>query len=344
MGLSFNTDFEPHYGELVEVSPLLRRIVCNNPSLFTLHGTSTYVIGRGDVAVVDPGPNDPTHIEALLRALGDEVVSKILITHTHSDHSPGSALLQKATGAPILGFGPHPSNAVSEEDDVAEAAGNVAEATGDVAEASGNADATKGENGKKTDHSDVDFVPDIALAHGDWVSGPGWTVEALHTPGHISNHLSFALSEERAVLVGDHVMAWSTTIIPPPDGNVDDYLNSLRQLLARNDEVLYPTHGPAITNPRPYLQALLDHRLEREAQIIKHLGDGPASANEIVAVLYADKPKFLHPLAARSVVGHLIKLLNENKASLAGPAESTSPANADNSLYASNTTWELKAG
>lgn len=318
----FNTEFDPRHGELVDVSPLLRRIVCNNPSKYTFHGTGTYVIGRRDVAVVDPGPRDPDHVEALLRALGDETVRAVLVTHTHGDHSPAAAALHDATGAPVLGFGPHPEDATSEE----------ADESADDPDAGTDTGTGTGTEQQEAQRPDVDFDPETRLAHGDTVDGPGWTVQALHTPGHISNHLCFALAEENAVLTGDHVMGWSTTIIPPPDGDVSDYLKSLQLLLDRSDEVLYPTHGGPVTDPQRYVSALLNHRLHREAQILGQLTNGPASAKQMVAVLYADVRKELHRPAARSVVAHLTKLHKEARA--APTAHDASPTSSD-------TVWEL---
>jgi len=291
VAIHFDTDFDPHHGELTEVSPLLRRMVCANESKFTFRGTATYVIGRGDVAVVDPGPDDDTHLSALLLSLRDETVSHVLITHTHGDHSPGARRIAEETGAIVLGFGPHPPSAVGEED---------------VDDA---------------DHSDTGFSPDQTLAHGDVVVGAGWTIEALHTPGHISNHLCFALREEQAVLSGDHVMGWSTTVIPPPDGNIADYLRSLRLLLDRSDEVLYPTHGPPIREPHQHVEALLQHRLQREAQIVDELGSGPRTAAEMVGVLYSDVRPELHKPAARSVLAHLHKLRDEERVCLVDNAD-----------------------
>ncbi len=349
----FNTEFDPRYGELIEVSPLLRRIVCNNPSKYTFHGTGTYVIGHRDVAVVDPGPRDPAHVGALLKSLGKETVRAILITHTHGDHSPAAAALHDATGAPVLGFGPHPEDAISEEDDAGDDPG-ADDATEPATEhrprtddrhgtdrrpstdsrhgTNEGGDGGAGSNRHDAHRPDVDFNPETRLAHGDTVDGPGWTVQALHTPGHISNHLCFALAEEGALLTGDHVMGWSTTIIPPPDGDVSDYLRSLHLVLDRNDEVLYPTHGGPVNNPRRYVSALLNHRLRREAQILEQLAEGPSSAREIVAVLYADVRKELHRPAARSVVAHLAKLLKEERAAPA--IENASPTSSD-------TVWAL---
>ena len=300
MAPRFDTDFDPRHGETVVVSPLLRRIVCRNPSKYTFHGTGTYIVGRGSVAVVDPGP-DPAHddaaaahADALLGAVADETVDAVLVTHTHGDHSPAAAHVAAATGAPVLGFGPHPRTATSEGDD------DPAEDDDDTS--------------PSAHPADVDFRPDRRLAHGDVVTGPGWTIEALHTPGHISNHLCFALREESAVLSGDHVMGWSTTIIPPPDGDVGAYLRSLRLLLDRDDRVLYPTHGGAVTDPATFVRALVDHRVEREHQIVGQLALGPRTVAEIVAVLYADVREELHRPAARSVLAHLLKLLHDERA------------------------------
>lgn len=328
-GPQFVIDFEPMYGEMVEVSPLLRRLVCKNPSKFTFHGTGTYVIGRGDVAVIDPGPRDDDHIQALLQALDGEVVRHILITHTHGDHSPAAHALHEATGAPILGFGKHPEGSVGEGDDKDD--------EDDEAAASSEPREPQIEEDPEFQRKhapDVDFDPDTTLAHGDIVEGPGYTVEALHTPGHISNHLCFALAEENSVLSGDHVMGWSTTIIPPPDGDVSSYLDSLRVLLNRpHDERLYPTHGAPVENHHEFVQALLGHRIAREAGIIGQLRDGPKSARDIVSVLYANVRKELHKPAARSVLSHLRKLHDEAVVELAVT---------DASTLSSKTVWVLR--
>jgi glyoxylase-like metal-dependent hydrolase (beta-lactamase superfamily II) len=327
---AFVTDFEPHHGELTEVSPLLRRIVCNNASKFTFHGTGTYVIGRGEVAVVDPGPRDDKHVERLLAGLKGETVREILITHTHGDHSPAAASLAAATGAPVLGFGPHPGQATSEgNEDVAD---DRDWDTGEERKELSDEERAK----VKADHEkhlpDADFFPDRLLVHGEIVEGPGWTVEALHTPGHISNHLCFALAEEKAVLSGDHVMGWSTTIIPPPDGDLRAYLTSLELLLERDEQVLYPTHGAAVTTPQPFIRALHAHRLMRERQVVSQLEQGPRSVREIVTVLYDAVDRELWRPAARSVIAHLIALRDDGRARVL--IESASP-------LATKTTWEL---
>ncbi|MEO0494590.1 MAG: MBL fold metallo-hydrolase [Actinomycetota bacterium] len=324
-GPRFVVEFEPSYGEMVDVSPLLRRIVCQNPSKFTFHGTGTYVIGHGDVAVVDPGPRDDHHVDALLRALDGERVRHILITHTHGDHSPAAAALADATGAPVLGFGPHPDTAVGEGEDRDDDEAEEAEEAEDHEAGEPREPSIEDDPEFQRKHAaDVDFEPETALAHGDVIEGPGYTVEALHTPGHISNHLCFALAEEQAVLSGDHVMGWSTTIIPPPDGDVASYLDSLRVLLDRpHDRRLYPTHGAPVEEHHEFVQALLDHRLAREAGILGQLADGPKSARDIVAVLYADVRKELHKPAARSVLSHLRKLHDEDLVELAIDGAST---------------------
>ena len=298
MAVPFVTDLDITYGAVDQVSPLIRRVVANNPSKFTFKGTGTYIVGRGEVAVIDPGPADEAHVEALLEALEGEQVTAILITHTHRDHSPAAAALKEATGAPTHGFGPHPEAAdQSVADDMGDAADPEAE------EKSG----------------DTDFVPDVATGHGGRVGGPGWTFEALHTPGHISNHLCWALAEERAVFTGDHVMGWSTTIVPPPDGNMAEYLASLQLLLDRSgDEVYWPTHGPPITEPQPYTAALLAHRHERERQIVEQLALGPRTIAEMVAVLYADVREELHKPAARSMFAHLIQMTADGRTAVDG--------------------------
>ena len=333
-GPQFVFEFEPMYGEMIDVSPLLRRLVCKNPSKFTFHGTGTYVIGRGDVAVVDPGPRDDDHIDALIRALDGETVRHILITHTHGDHSPAAHALHEATGAPILGFGPHPEGSVGEGEDKDDDEDDDEDSGGEPSAEAREPSIEEDPEFQRKHAPDVDFDPDTALAHGDVVEGPGYTVEVLHTPGHISNHLCFALREENAVLSGDHVMGWSTTIIPPPDGDVAAYLESLQVLLDRpHDERLYPTHGAPVEDHHTFVQALLDHRLAREAGIIGQLQDGPKSARDIVKVLYADVRKELHKPAARSVLSHLRKLHDESKVDL---------AIADASTLSSKTVWELR--
>jgi glyoxylase-like metal-dependent hydrolase (beta-lactamase superfamily II) len=294
MSIPFVKDLQFAYGTVSGLSPLVRRVIAQNPSAFTFHGTGTYILGHGSkgLAVIDPGPDDPAHLEALMAAIGDEAVSHILITHTHRDHSPGAAWLKARTGAPTYGFGPHP-----------QPKGSLAVEEG----------------------GDHDFVPDRVLRDGETLHGHGWTVTALHTPGHISNHLCFALHEEKALFSGDHVMGWSTTVISPPDGSMTDYYASLDKLLPRDDVRYYPTHGAPIDalstghSPQHFVRALIAHRQTREAQILDCLTrNGPQTIPQMVAVMYADIPAFLHPAAARSVLAHLIHMTGEGRVKVEG--------------------------
>jgi glyoxylase-like metal-dependent hydrolase (beta-lactamase superfamily II) len=286
--IPFNRALEFTYGEPARLTPLIRRVIAENPSAFTFHGTGTYIIGAdapgAAVAVIDPGPDDDDHVAALLRAVAGQRVSHILITHTHRDHSPAAAALKAATGAPTLGYGPH------------------ARYDGEGVEAGG----------------DLDFVPDRVLGDGAVVAGEGWTFEAVHTPGHTSNHLCFALREENALFCGDHVMGWSTTIVSPPDGDMHDYMNSLAKLRAHGETRYYPTHGAPIDAPHTFLDALIAHRQEREAQIAACLADGVGRIPDMVKRMYADVDAKLHPAAARSVLAHLEHMVATGRAACEG--------------------------
>jgi glyoxylase-like metal-dependent hydrolase (beta-lactamase superfamily II) len=276
--IDFNKDLPLDYGVVQVMSPLVRRITADNPSPYTFKGTGTYLIGRDRVAVIDPGPLQDDHLAALLRALDGVTISHILVTHTHIDHSPLAAGLKAATGAPVLAYGPHPSHG------------------------------TEGELG-----GDRGFVPDQRLADGDVVTGPGWTLEAIHTPGHASNHLCFALREEASVFTGDHVMGWSTTVVSPPDGDMAAYMTSLDKLRRRSEKLYIPSHGPEIADGPGFTRALLGHRRQREAAILRRLEAGPAAIPEIVAQIYRDLDPRLVAAAGRSVMAHLIKLETESK-------------------------------
>jgi len=276
-------EIEFEYGEADQVTPLIRRVVANNPSAFTYTGTGTYIIGQGEVAVIDPGPMIDEHVEALLRALEGETVTHILITHTHSDHSPAAAPLKELTGAKTYGYGPH-GGGQGEED------------------------------------GDMDFVPDVEVRHGDIIEGNGWTMECVHTPGHTSNHICFALKEENALFTGDHVMGWSTSIVSPPDGNMFDYMNSLRLLLGRDDEVYWPTHGAPIRAPKPFVKSFIAHREEREAQIIEQIKAGHHHIKEMVPIIYAAVDKRLYPAAARSVYAHILGMVEDGRLTADGEA------------------------
>lgn len=284
VSIPFVIEPEVDYGAVVEMAPGLRRVVANNPGKFTYRGTGTYIVGRGRVAIVDPGPDDADHIEAVLAAVDDEQVEALLVTHTHRDHSPASQAVAEATGAPTYGFGPHPP---ADDDD-----------------------------GKSEERGDLRFAPDEAVVHGDVVEGPGWSFECLHTPGHISNHIAYRWREAAGVFTGDHIMGWSTTIVPPPDGNMTDYLASLRLLAETpDDRVYWPTHGPPVNEPHALVEALYAHRLDRERQILECLATGPQTITEMVRVMYADVAPELHEPAARSVLAHLIAMTGDGRVS-----------------------------
>ena len=274
------------YGEADQVSPLIRRVIADNPGPFTFTGTGTYLVGAGEVAVIDPGPDDPAHLEALMRAIEGERVTAILTTHTHQDHSPLAAALAEATGAKVHGL---PAPRVEES-------------------------AIRLDEGQ-----DAGFRPDVLVADGDRISGPGWTLQALATPGHASNHLCYALLEEKALFSGDHVMGWSTTVVSPPDGDMADYLASLDRIAAHGFLALWPTHGPPVLEPAPFLAAYKAHRLEREDQILAEVARGRTRIPEMVREIYADVDPRLHPAAAHSVLAHLIKLAREGRVRSDGP-------------------------
>jgi glyoxylase-like metal-dependent hydrolase (beta-lactamase superfamily II) len=278
-------DAAPPHGLPERLSPRARRVTARNPGPFTGTGTGTYIVGHGEVAVIDPGPDDPAHLAALEAALAGERVLAILVTHTHRDHSPAARPLAAATGAPVVGCAP-----LAPRDDGARV-----------------------EEGFDRDHA-----PDRVLADGEAVAGPGWRLTALATPGHTSNHLCFALEEDAALFTGDHVMGWSTTVIVPPDGSMRAYLESLRRVAGRRDAILYPTHGPPVTRPQAHVRGLIRHRLEREAQILRLLGEGVATIPELVARIYAAVDRRLWPAAARSVEAHLIALAEAGRAGREG--------------------------
>ncbi|MDE0191527.1 MAG: MBL fold metallo-hydrolase, partial [Gammaproteobacteria bacterium] len=270
---------EFEYGEVSDVAPDIRRVVANNPSAFTLYGTGTYIIGRGEVAVVDPGPPDDGHIEAILRATAGETITHMLVTHTHMDHSPGCRLLGEHTDAKTYGFGSHGAGKAEE--------GVIVEEGGDM-----------------------DFAPDVIVRHGELIEGQEWSVECVHTPGHTSNHICYAFGKERTLFSGDHVMGWSTSVISPPDGDMADYMASLELLLMRDDAVYWPTHGPAITDPKPHVRAFIEHRKEREREVLRCLAAGSRRIAEMVPTMYAKVPDYLHAAAARSVFATMALLVD----------------------------------
>ncbi|MDB5712841.1 MAG: fold metallo-hydrolase [Sphingomonadales bacterium] len=272
---------EPQATDIAQtLSPLVRRVLAPNPSPFTYNGTQTYIVGTGDVAIIDPGPADPDHIAGILQATTGERISAIVCTHTHRDHSPGAAPLAAATGALIIGCAP----------------------------------LTIDDSGPRADASfDADYAPDRVLDEGERLTGNDWTLEAVATPGHTSNHLCYALIEEGALFTGDHVMGWSTTVVSPPDGDMADYMASLNKLIARTDAVYYPAHGEPVTNPQRFARGLAGHRKQREGQILRNLRDGIDVIEDMVPRMYAGIDKGLYPAAGRSVLAHLIDLENRGK-------------------------------
>jgi glyoxylase-like metal-dependent hydrolase (beta-lactamase superfamily II) len=273
----FDLAFDAPVGHLLRVSPLVRRIVAPNPGPFTFTGTCTYVIGEGDVAVVDPGPDLPAHVGALLDGLEGEKIAAIFVTHTHRDHSPAARLLQQATGAEIIGCPPHfPAREMA-----------------------------LGEINKLDASNDLDHRPDRELGDGEVFEGPGFTIRAVKTPGHTMNHVCFELVEEKALFTGDHIMGWSTSIVAPPDGAMRLYLESLEKLRAHDHAVYWPGHGGPVSQPQRFLRALLHHRRAREKSIVTALGAGPLAPPEIVEKVYEKLDPRLKGAAALSTFAHL---------------------------------------
>lgn len=275
----------PLPGKAENVHPGVRRLLAANPSPFTHTGTQTYIVGTGMVAVIDPGPDLPDHVDAILAATAGERIAAILCTHTHRDHSPAARPLAEASGASIVGCAPL---AIDDSGPRADAA------------------------------FDFDYRPDRILADGERVDGEGWTLEAVHTPGHTSNHLCLALTGTGVLFTGDHVMGWSTTVVSPPDGDMADYMASLDRLLARDDSLYLPAHGPPVSEPHAHVRALAAHRRMRERQILGHLEKGQGRIEEMVPVMYRNIDPRLHPAAGRSVLAHLLDLERRGLAERSG--------------------------
>ena len=285
--LVHSTAFDVKADEIQQISPLVRRLVENNPGPFTFTGTCTYIVGRGDVAVIDPGRENESHTQAIMDALKGERIAWIVVSHTHKDHSPGATLLAERTGAPIIGCAPF----VAKEGP---------------------------ESGLDSAH-DLSYAPSRVMKDGDRIEGDGFTLEAIETPGHASNHLAFALPQERSVFSADHVMAWSTSIVAPPDGNMTDYMNSLDKLRGREDATLWPGHGGPVTEPQRYMRALSAHRRQREAAIVRRLHAGDETIHEMVARIYDGLDPRLVNAAALSVLAHMEDLVTRGVAVAEGP-------------------------
>jgi glyoxylase-like metal-dependent hydrolase (beta-lactamase superfamily II) len=312
---AFNRNFKPVYGQVDELSPLVRRVVAENPNPFTFTGTGVYLVGRGDVAVIDPGPTLEQHLDAVIGALGpDEQITRVLVTHTHTDHTAAVPLVVERTGATTYGFGPH--GPVPAEDPLDKV--TFDEYFTPEEKAAIDKEWAETPDELKREGPDQVFVPDVAVGDGDLIEGDGWTIEAVHTPGHTSNHVCYGLRDEGVLFTGDHVMGWATSVISPPDGDLFDYLASLRKLLDRDDVRYWPTHGPAIEDPKTYVQSFIDHRLGRERQIMAALEGGPSTIKAIVPGIYAEVDKRLWRAAANSVYSHLLAMHREGRARCQG--------------------------
>jgi glyoxylase-like metal-dependent hydrolase (beta-lactamase superfamily II) len=290
--IPFDKNFDLLPGRVDEPMPGVRRILCNNPSPFTFKGTVSYIVGRGRVAIVDPGPEDPAHAAALLDAVRGETVTHIFVTHTHRDHSPGVPAIKQATGALVLAEGPHrPARPLH-----------------------------VGEAARLDAANDTDFRPDRALRDGEIVSGDGWTVEAVTTPGHTANHMAYAFREANVLFSGDHVMAWSTPVVAPPDGAMGDYMASLQKLAKRREPLYFPGHGPAVHNAQRFVAAYILHRKAREAAILNRLDRGESDIPALVEAIYLNLDPRLIRAAGMSVLAHLEELVARGAVATDGPA------------------------
>lgn len=286
MTLDFDTRFEPAYGEPVPLAEGVVRLTVNNPSPFTFHGTNSYIIGKDTVAIIDPGPEDDRHLDALMKAIAGRPVSHILVSHTHRDHSPLAARLKALTGAPTVAEGPHRSARPLH----------------------------LGEIPAMDASSDSDFIPDILVGDGEAINGDGWTIRALLTPGHAANHAAFSLEGTGILFSADHVMAWSTSIVAPPDGAMSDYMSSLDRLAERDDRVYFPGHGGPVVSPQKFVRGLKAHRKMRERAILERLVLGDRTIPEIVRAIYRDTDPRLYGAAGLSVFAHLEDLVGKGKA------------------------------
>jgi glyoxylase-like metal-dependent hydrolase (beta-lactamase superfamily II) len=288
---AFDREFLPAYGMAVPVAPKVQRITVNNPSPFTFHGTNSYIVGDKSVAVIDPGPIDEAHLEALMAALKGREVTHIFVSHTHKDHAPLAAQLKARTGAITIGQGPHRSARPLHH----------------------------GESNPFAESSDMDFVPDIAAEHGQLIEGDGWALRTLHTPGHTANHACFALEGTGITFSADHIMAWATTIVAPPDGSMSDFMASLEVMLEREDQMLLPGHGGPVNDPNAFMRGLRAHRKMREMAVLRRIKAGDHQIADIVKVIYRNTDKRLHGAAALSVLAHIEDLIAKGAVETEGP-------------------------
>ncbi|MBO3759206.1 MBL fold metallo-hydrolase [Ciceribacter sp. L1K22] len=291
----FELEFQPAHGQAVPVAEDVLRITVNNPGPFTFHGTNSYIVGRNSLVVIDPGPADDAHFSALMAAIGDRPVSHILVSHTHRDHSPLSHRLKAATGALIVAEGPHrPARPLHE-----------------------------GETNPFAESSDTDFVPDVTVGDGDRIEADGFSLTAILTPGHTANHAAFALDGSGILFSADHVMAWATSIVAPPDGAMGDYMASLERLLTRDDRVFLPGHGGPVREPQSFLRGLRTHRRMRERAVLERIKAGDRLIPDMVKVIYASTDPRLHGAAALSVLAHIEDLVEKGLVITEGPPRLT---------------------
>tara|TARA_R110002020_G_scaffold113973_2_gene262219 strand:+ start:209 stop:1141 length:933 start_codon:yes stop_codon:yes gene_type:complete len=287
----FDLTFQPAYGQAVPVAEGVERLTVNNPSPFTFHGTNSYIVGGSSVAVIDPGPEDEAHFQALMAALKGREVTHIFVSHTHRDHSPLARRLKAETGALTVAEGPH------------RAARPL----------------FAGEVNPFAESADSDFVPDIAIGDGETIAGDGWSLSAIHTPGHTANHSAFALDGSGLLFSADHVMAWATTIVAPPDGSMADFMASVEKLLARDDRMFLPGHGGPVREPASFLRGLRAHRRMRERAVLERVRGGDRVIPDMVRAIYTRTDPRLHGAAALSVLAHLEDLVEKGQVTSDGP-------------------------
>lgn len=291
----FDTGFDPKHGLVVPLADGVQRLTAPNPGPFTFHGTNTYIVGERSVCVIDPGPDNDAHFDTLMKALEGRQVTHIAVSHTHRDHSPLARRLKQRTGAVIVAEGPHrPARPLFE-----------------------------GEVNPFAESSDTEFVPDIALADGAAVEGEGWRLTTVLTPGHTANHAAFALDGTGILFSADHVMAWATSIVAPPDGAMSDYMASLDRLLRRQDSLYLPGHGGPVSEPQAFVRALRSHRLMRERAVLEQIRKGVSAIPDMVTVIYASTDPRLHGAAALSVLAHIEDLVEKGLVATDGPSRLT---------------------
>jgi len=290
--IPFRSEFNFDYDQVEQITPLIRRVVAKNPSPFTFYGTNTYIVGFGEVALIDPGPDLDKHVTAIMEGLKEEVVTHILITHSHLDHWPAFKPLKNKTGGKTYGYNTRGSNEPGQ---------------------AARSETLSFKPGLEEKFDESDFIPDVSVSHGDILEGENWSLECVHTPGHAPAHICYHLRDKKTLFTGDHVMGWSTSVISPPSGNMEAYMASLELLLKRDDQVYWPAHGPCIEDTKPYVRAFIAHRKEREEQILEALSKGIDTVAAMVPGMYHNVPKILHPAAARSVLAAIIYLVKQGK-------------------------------